>query len=302
MAVLVVAIIIMVTLTFLYQKDNSSYNQNNTLYPFSGTVRSDQSSVVLNNASGTPQIDCSAVGGKINIVGAWVEVSDSFSQCSGLSDDVLNLTCGLKGTRVPCKQDNDCGAGMNCAGGLCTPSMCSLSDDKGNFLPSSCSCGGNYCPIQPGAACKSFADCKDPEGTVMSCISNGGDNTSGTCQVNPGQTCMAPDQYIGKFCASYPLCSNVDTSLKDKTVNVVNKVCSSKSPGGCRPRVSSSYLAAKCDGQKTCDINFNPADRNSGFGPMPCNNVDQTLLPITPGQGGSYNQGYYVHGLYTCIL
>jgi len=316
MSILFVVIIILVVFVFLYQKSNSNANLNNVLFPFSAAIKPGDKSVYLKNAAGTSQIDCSSVGGKVNIVGAWVETIDPFGSCTGNSASVLNLTCGLRGAKIPCKQSADCGSGMTCSAGICTPSACPLTDDKGNFKSSNCSCGDSYCLIQPGTTCDpaNSESCNDPNGTMMYC-----DPSSKTCQVNPGQNCMAPDPYTGRFCASYPLCSNVavpqkgtcakdgdcakETSCIDGVCvpkNVVNKVCNPN--GSCKPRDASAYLAAKCDGQDTCGVLFDPSDINSGFGPAPCANMNQNQLPITPGQGTNYNQGYYVHGLYTCIV
>lgn len=316
MSILVVAIAMLAVLVFLYQKANSNANVNNTLFPFSAAIQPGDNTVFLKNAAGTSQIDCSSVGGKINIVGAWAEVIDPFGSCTGTSASVLNLSCGLKGSKIPCKQDADCGSGMNCAAGICTPSKCQLTDNKGNFDSGKCACGGSYCLIQPGTSCDptDAKSCNDPNGTVMYC-----DQSSKTCQVNPGQTCMAPDAYTGQFCASYPLCSNIAVpAAKDCKVdkdcdagsgcvegkcvpkNVVNKVCKPKST--CKPRDASAYLAAKCDGKDTCNLLFDPSDTDSGFGPMPCDITNQNQLPITPGQGTNFSQGYYVHGLYTCIV
>lgn len=321
MSVLVVAIAILGVLVFLYQKANTIANVNNTLLPFSAAIKPGDGTVFLKNAAGTSQIDCSSVGGKINIVGAWAEVIDPFGSCTGTSASVLNLTCGLRSAKIPCKQDADCGSGMSCSAGICSPSLCPLTDNKGNFDSAKCSCGSSYCPIQPGAPCTMNDPkvCEDPSGTVMYCdnsVSNGG--TTGVCRVNPGQNCMAPDPYSGKFCASYPLCSNVaiptvtncakDTDCDNGAVcvegkcapkNVVNAVCKPKST--CKPRDASAYLAAKCDGKDTCNLLFDPTDRDSGFGPTPCDIPNQNQLPITPGQGTNYSQGYYVHGLYTCV-
>lgn len=307
MSALLVSAIILAVVTFLRQKSNSITNTNNILMPFSAEIKPGETAVFLKNSLGGPQIDCSANGGKINIVGSWVEVVDPFGSCTGNSADVLNLSCGLKSKNVHCNVDSDCGPGMSCAGGVCNPSKCeltSLIDPKdglpGHFDPTKCSCGGNYCPIQPGTACdpSNSASCND-NGSVMFC-----NPATKTCEVNPGQNCMAPDQYTGKVCAIYPLCSKVDTSLAGNTKNVINNTCSPTSKNLCRPRDNSAYLAAKCDGQTTCNVLFNPSDPNSGFGPAPCRikNTDVTSLPITPGQGGNYSQGYYVHGLYTCII
>ena len=322
MSVLVVAIAILAVLVFLYQKANATANVNNTLFPFSAAIKPGDNTVFLKNAAGTSQIDCSSVGGKINIVGAWAEVTDPFGSCTGTSASVLNLTCGLRGAKIPCKQDADCGSGMSCSAGICSPSSCPLTDDKGNFDPDKCSCGASYCPIRPGAQCNTTdaKPCNDQTGTVMYCDNSATKTTAGICRVNPGQNCMAPDPFSGKFCASYPLCSNVavppakvcskDTDCdsgaacvegKCAPKNVVNKVCAPQGQAKCRPRDASAYLAAKCDGKDTCNLLFDPSDRDSGFGPTPCDTLSQNQLPITPGQGTSFNQGYYVHGLYTCI-
>lgn len=297
-SVLAAGAITLVVLTFLYQKSNSNANLNNTLYPFSGVIQPGDSTVFLKNASGNPQIDCSSVGGKINIVGAWSEVIDPYGACTGKSADVLNLSCGIKSAKVPCKQDADCGSGMSCTGGMCTPSSCPLNPKKdGTFDSTKCACGGTYCTVQPGTVCQTAADCNDPTNSIMYCTSTNG--SPGTCQVNPGQVCMAPDQYSGQFCAAYPLCSNVDRS---QNTNVVNTVCNPKSNSGCRPRDASAYLAAKCDGKDSCPLLFDPTDPNSGFGPAPCDTRNTGQLPVTPGQNGNFSQGYYVHGLYTCIV
>lgn len=300
-SVLAVGAVIITVLTFLYQKSNSNVNLNNTLYPFSAVVQPGSNTVFLKNAAGNPQIDCSAVGGKINIVGAWSEVIDPYGTCSNVSADVLNLSCGIRSAKVPCKQDADCGSGMSCTGGMCTPSSCPLDTPKtGKFTSSNCSCGGSYCTIQPGTVCKTASDCNDPTNSIMYCTGTNG--STGTCQVNPGQNCMAPDPYAGQFCASYPLCSNTDTSQGAKTSNITNKVCGPNSQAGCRPRDASAYLASKCDGKDICPLLFDPTDPNSGFGPAPCDTRSNNQLPITPGQNGNFSQGYYVHGLYTCIV
>ena len=295
--ILTVALVIVIVLTILYQKQNGDGNRRNILYPFSATIKPGQNTVLVTNSLGKSQIDCSAVGGKVNIVGAWVEVTDPNSQCTGSSPDILNVSCGLKGKKgVPCKQDGDCGAGMTCAGGLCAPSQCPLTPNgKGTFDSAKCSCGGNYCLIQPGSPCDPNDPnvCSDPNGTIMRCVPS---PNGSVCQVNPGQTCMAPDPFHGKFCAMYPLCSNVDRSNK---TNVVNSTCSPS--GSCRPRDASAYLAGMCDGQVSCNVLFDPSNPKSGLGPAPCDKVNISTLPISSG-GGSYNQGYVVHGIYSCVV
>ena len=299
-AILIAIIAILGGVNVWLYKQNESAKQSNILYPFSSAIPAGGTVAPLTNAAGGAQIDCSAVGGKINIVGAIVETIDPFGTCSGTSAPSLNLSCGIpSSSKISCNQDSDCGPGMNCAGGICAASSCPTTNSSGDFNPTNCSCGGTYCPTRPGRICKTNPDCGDPSGTLMTC-----DN--GECAVNPGQTCMAPDQYTGKKCAIYPLCSNV---TNDST-SIVNNVCGyNNNQNVCRPRDASAYLASVCDGQTTCPVTFDPTNQSSGFGPAPCGSsvspstgVEYNLLPIVPGQGGSYNQGFYVHGLYSCVL
>lgn len=314
--VLVIAFIVVVTFIFIYQRNNNLKNQKNILYPFSASIQPGDTTVVLQNASGGSQIDCSKVGGTINIVGAWSEIIDPMSTCANNSIAALNLTCGLPtSTKVGCKQDADCGPGMTCAGGLCKSASCKLdSTGTGTFDSSKCSCGGNYCPIQPGSICTSGSKnvCNDPTGLLMTCVTPSSNSTTGVCTVNSGQSCMAPDQYQGQFCAVYPLCSNVIKTVNGTLpTSVVNTVCDPNNTittSICRPRDASAYLAAKCDGKKTCVVQYDPENVQSGFGTRPCSsNVKMgsslyNKLPNTPAGSGNYTQGYYVHGIYTCIL
>jgi len=305
---LVLAILIIISSVYYVQKTNTSINQNNILYPFSSSISPGSTTANVLNSLGTSQIDCSAVGGKINIVGAWSEISDPFGECSNSSNPILNLTCGIKGNlKVPCNNQSDCGPGMSCTGNVCIPASCPLDPTKplGNFDSTKCSCGSSsYCPIRPGSACNTPSDCNDPNENLMSCTSNG-DGLSKSCTVNSGQVCAAPDMTYGQFCSSYPLCSNT----QGVAGNVTNKICDGLNPNTmCRPRDVSAYLAGKCDGQTTCNLTYDPQNPNSGFGPAPCNNsvnvtsTNYTKLPIIPGQGGSQTGGFGFHGIYTCVV
>jgi hypothetical protein len=306
MGILVVLIALAVMGVVLYQQGNRKANQSNILYPFSSVIQPGAATAPLTNVLGNPQIDCSAVGGTINIVGAWTEVTDAFSECAGTSVGVLNLSCGLPGgNKISCSQNSDCGSGMTCAGGVCQPASCPLTNSPkaGDFDSSQCFCGGTYCPIQPDTQCTTNTDCNDPNGVLMTCNNPNNTTNGGTCIVNPGQSCTAPDPFVGQFCAIYPLSSNVVTPSKGG--NVVNKICDpANTITVCRPRDSSAYLAAKCNGQTTCNVTFDPDNAARGFGPAPCRATsdDISKLPQILGQGGNFNQGYYVHGLYTCIL
>lgn len=309
---LVIVIIVMIVLTYLYQRANTISNQNNIIYPFSASIQPGNKTAPLTNAAGTSQIDCSAVGGKINIIGSWVETIDPFGECANQTISVLNLSCGVTaGIKIPCKQDSDCGSGMECAAGLCKVAACPGNSD-GTFHNSKCSCGGSYCPIRPGSVCTGLNDnksCGDKLGMIMQCTNTGKGSTGYTCEVNSGQNCMAPDT-TGQFCALYPLCSNITVIDSKSGANVNNNICAlspSNDVNKCRARDNSGYISSKCNGKTTCNLQFDPEDPMSGFGPRPCNSNVQTgntlynQLPNIPGQGGNYAFGYYTHGIYSCI-
>src|SRR5437879_582387 len=237
--ILTLAIVAMIVLITINQRNNTLEKQRNIIYPFSATIQPGNTSVILQNSTGGSQIDCSAVGGTINIIGAWSEVIDNYNSCTGNAMPSLNLTCGIpSSSKVGCKTDTDCGPGMGCSGGICKPSSCPLTSSTGAFDSSQCSCGGTYCPIQPGVPCKPGTDkCNDLNGTLMTCVAASNSSLGGVCAVNPDQTCFAPDQYKGQFCAIYPLCSNVN--ITDNT-NVVNSICDPNSTNTCRHRYASA--------------------------------------------------------------
>jgi len=305
--ILALAIVAMVVVVYLEENKNIKANQKNILYPFTANV-SDDGTVTLINSTNQPQIDCSLAsgknGGKINIVGSFTDVIDPYGECSPKSTSVIDLTCGIPGSKVPCKDAGDCGPGMKCEGSTCKPGTAKLLD-KGLIDTHNSECGGNYCPVQPGTPCdptkdgQCFQDAKDP---IMNCVPTEKDSKKGTCEVVPGKSCMGVNTKHNT-CAVFPLCSNVD--FKNSST-VLNRTCAyNNKDTRCRPRDSSAYLANHCDGKTTCDAKFDLTSKDSKFGPLPCsiNVKSQTYpkLPLIPGQGGNYIQGYYVHGLYTCI-
>ncbi|MDB4769534.1 hypothetical protein OAG24_01075 [bacterium] len=290
--ILIIVVAIFVYFTYSTQSSNAKVSQNNVLYPFSGTLNASQNPsepVRLINKSGQPQIACKK-GYKVNIVGAWVETNDPFGQCSNTPSSVFKSTCGYTKDRtdaVNCRGSQECGDGMVCDNGKCMPSDCA-----GNPA----NCGKNACNKQPGTACKTNADC----GGVMSCV-------GGTCQVNPllGQ-CMFCNN---DNCAQAPTCSNLNSDYQNTT-------CEPAGAAACRPRDASAYLAKHCNGKQVCDVVWNPLN-SSTFGPLPCKiqpgQAEYLTLPVIPGWDGStptngekagdatFKQGYYVHGIYTCI-
>jgi hypothetical protein len=296
MVILIIAIGSMIAVVYISEKKNTLANQKNILYPFTGTYDSTSGTVSLQNAQNLSQIDCSTVsgknGGKINIVGAFFDVDDPYGTCTGSAASVVDLSCGIPGGKISCTSQADCGGGMQCAGGFCSPATAKLVAGTGNIDTTNSECtsaGGSYCPVQPGTSCKNGqSDCNDSGAEVMTC-----DPSTKTCQVNPDKSCYGVNtQY--NTCAIFPLCSNATLST-----TVVNNTCSPSS--SCMSRDASAYLAGKCDGKETCAPIFSAVDPNGGLGPMPCSSRNTLGLPIIPGQGGNYSQGYSFHGVYTCI-
>lgn len=311
MIILILAVGAMVVVVYLTEKKNTTSNQKNILYPFTGKVKSN-GTVSLTNSQGQPQIDCSTESGKnggtINIVGAFMDIIDPYGECSPIASSVLDLTCGIPGGKISCTKQADCGGGMKCSGGFCTPATAKLSTIPGaagiiDTSNSECtSVGGSYCPIQPGTPCDAGKDdCNDSSGEIMKCVPTTSSSSSGTCQVNPSKSCYGVNTKHGT-CAIYPLCSNA--TITGKTVS--NNMCGVNTPQayskyGCMSRDASAYLAGKCDGKDTCAAMWNVSVPEGGFGPLPCSTSDVSGLPIIPGQGGSFSQEYKVHGVYGCL-
>lgn len=283
----------MIILTYKKQEENSKSSEKNIIYPFNGKVDPKSGVVSLVNSEGDPQISCKKQGGKINILGSYTAINDPYGECTGKASSVLDLTCGIPNSQTTCSTDQDCGVGMKCENGYCSPAKAYLKDGKIDTKKSECtnSGKGTYCPVQPGKSCKTTTDCGD--GNIMSCV-------SGKCEVKPDKSCFGVNENHNT-CALFPLCSNA--TLK---TTVINKVCDPKSKNNCMTRDSSAYLSRLCDGKETCATSVNLNDPNSGFGPLPCSipigGSEYKKLPIVPGDGGTYNQGYYVHGIYTCDL
>lgn len=270
-------------------------------------------------SSTVPQIQCPA-GYKINIVGAFVEVVDPYGECgSAPPDPTLQLTCGNQNqlSGALCSSDTACGDGMQCVNGRCVAKSCSKSSD--------CSSSANVCAIWGMPSKNGKCD-------------NGLVDVNGTCQLNPAagpcMACVDPstgneynqENADGGVCVSMPTCIGVTPN------NGTNSVCSVlKDTHRCRPREATAYLAKHCDGKNVCLGNANdkwypnqssmdPTHTNP-FGPLPCEipateaneTSDYLNLPIIQGWGGgvpangttaspaTFNQGYYVHGIYTCV-
>lgn len=284
--------------TIYLHLQNKKNAQRTIIRPFSGKIDpTSKSPVALVTKDNTPQITCPA-GSKVNIIGAWVEVNDPYSTCTPTPAAIFKRTCGYDkdqtNTGAPCQYDSDCPNGMSCDKGYCLASTCAVSSGGAP------NCGENTCPTQPETVCKTDTDC----GRGLMCASGKcmvipGGNACNACKTTPGG---------GSVCVPYPTCSNLDA-------NYNNITCGPSS--SCRPRDASAYLASVCDGQQECNVTWDFTKPDT-LGPLPCQisvngDVNYATLPITPGRtagaapGGSqdyfgtYQQGYYVHGIYTCV-
>lgn len=282
--------------------------------------------MVGGQSNNIPQIQCPA-GYKINIVAAYQDIVDPYGECTNTPNPLLQMTCG-DGSNLSsapsCSTSDDCGAGMTCFGQRCQPSSCTVHGDCSSSSSNSpiSACGKNF-----GLSCSTDTDCSDAsdinKGQLI-CVEN-------KCVVDPGRgicmACMSSDGTTpvngsgSGTCSFMPMCQGVSNGL--------NNTCSSSStnPYVCRPRDASAYLAKHCNGKQVClgdksDMWIPGKNTDNPFGPLPCNisvssssNYAYSTLPIIPGWGGgipsnsssgisdpaTFNQGYYVHGIYTCV-
>lgn len=327
---LVLAIGLFILLAVSQDGKAKKLREKNELIPFNGTLappsppwtvnlskantgsgkKPEDGLLLLGMRGGTsdtaPQIQC-PVGSKINIVGAFLDINDPYGECSNTPNSTLKLSCGDgsdTSTAPSCTDGDDstCPPGMTCYSAKCVPLQCSSSTDctGGGVIPE--------CPSTIGSTCSSNTDC----GSGAVC-------TQGTCQVDPGAgPCTRCDPGTNT-CVNLPTCFNVEGGL--------NNYCSPTKGDKnlCRPRDASAWLASVCDGQQECisksGENWLPNQQGGAFGPLPCHisakSGDDTYsnLPIIQGWGGgapqasstgaaapsNFNQGYKVHGIYTCI-
>lgn len=194
-------------------------------------------------------------------------------------------------------------------------------------------------PSVSAGTCSSNSDCYD---NTWYC------NTSGQCQLK-SNLAPAPNQLAPADGCVWGATGNPDYQNACIDPNICLGVGLTSTPPGsnyycnpanhtnaCAARDASAYIAAKCNGQTTCNVSI------ADFGPTPCNiglggsNLDPTMvtygedyttqrannepylgLPLTYGWNGqSYptdssnngtantptvNLGYKVHGIYSCI-
>jgi hypothetical protein len=288
-----------------------------------------------------PAIECSA-GYGIDIISAYLEVDDPYNECSVIPDPLFQVTCGYIPTDYKgvgdCTTDKDCSIGTVCnlvntgvSKNKCIPKTCTASSDcTGSNVDSS---NMRACSSKLGTLCDPLGD-KGTENEGIICVamvnSSGGkvyvsDPAYGSCMscidTSSGKAPVSPKDGV---CVLMPDCMNVNNS--GIASDGLNNTCSAKGfhedEFKCRPRDASAYLANYCNGKHSClggssgtdSSKWLPNIQDGAFGPLPCliesGTDDYKTLPITTGQnpdpkdntGGSYNQGYKVHGLYSCVL
>ena len=305
MILLVIAIGVLAGGVYYIERENTIKDSNNIMYPFTGQVSGGRLNLV--DSYGNPQISCSDKGGgNVNIIGAFFDIEDPYGQCTNKSSPVINATCGIPNKAIGCKNDDDCGTAMKCNEGYCTPNKANTikNDGTGNIDTDNSECTDSnsdvdYCPVNPGTKCtRTGNECGDYN--IMTCVGLDKDGNNGTCQVKSNAICFGVNT-TNNTCALFPLCNNADLSGS----NVQNKTCNKNinKDTKCMSRDASASLARYCDGKKHCDIiNVDVmSNPESPTGPLPCSLRSVSTLPITPGNDGNYNQGYYFHGIYTCI-
>lgn len=301
MILLVIAIGVLAGGVYYIERKNTIKEANNILYPFTGQVSGSKLNLI--NSSGNPQISCEDKGGgNVNIVGAFFDIEDPYGQCTGKSNPIINTTCGIDTKNIGCKSDNDCGTAMTCKSGYCTPNKAYLNSD-GTIDEDRSDCTDSnsdvdYCPVNPGTSCNTNdTNVCGGDDSIMTCVGADNAGKNGTCQANNDTACFGVNT-SNNTCALFPLCNNADIAGS----NVVNNACKSDNTDmNCMSRDASASFSKYCDGKSTCDVNVDTNDKESPTGPLPCSGKTIDQLPITPGNDGNYNQGYYFHGLYTCI-
>lgn len=252
--------------------------------------------------------------------------NDNSLPCSQDGDCAGGMTCEL-GVCVPktCQKLGDCSVGGSKPCPVNPGTSCNTNKECGGS-PMVC-LGGT-----PGNSVKGglpwYCYILGPV-TYLGCllgesIKKGGEKKTGTCTVDPNLgSCMAckPGNLKEELsatnpgvCVQAPLCIGLDEKYNNMTCK----------PGGkfnCKPRDASAYVAQVCNGLQDCTFHNQgvPLDPNV-FGPYPCEitptDIEYSSLPIVSGWNGmnsadpntgkvhrgSYNQGYYVHGIYTCVL
>lgn len=295
--ILLILIIIFFVLTGVTANNNRNLAMNQTFIPFSAKFDPITGTATpFTNLKGEPLVQCPA-GTKINILGAFFDIDDPYKQCT---NDIRNVNpnfaflCDPRITdTVPCTDDSGC------------PFYKKSSGDKNPF----------QCYRANGAA-------------------------QGFCKLrNIGkEDCPPRLTNVNGYCINPSICG-ADIDASKGSIGVPNPYCNpSSTVGTCAIRDASATIAAKCDGQETCNLTAEDFGDYPcmGLKPIPCivrsKKVDWSpdpqpvfssgnirtgycALPYFPGYPGgtpqhsetsndapqSFNIGYTMHGIYSCI-
>jgi hypothetical protein len=168
------------------------------------------------------------------------------------------------------------------------------SDSPNNLFAAAC--GRDTTNVK----CKADSDCPARQGSV--CVD--GYCVQATCSTDKVCTDMDPNlACINGKCVNPIQCANLDKT------DFNNLTCRPQGGNGCGIQQAASYLS-KCDGKNNCNVSLS----NEFFGPYPCELIppDSCDPKDIPEDGycslpwieseGKFSHGYYVHGLYTCVV
>lgn len=309
---LIVGIILFTTLYTLQTNSNYKNSSQSQLLPFSGVLGYNENGTggTPIDASGalSPQLICPA-GKSINILGAYYQVVDPYQVCSNSPDPLLTAACIPGQGTLPCDPNgaNVCMPGFSCQNGKCSLTAYSSQSDAQNDL------NKLMATVDQGDSSQSFG---------LTPVQFQGDNN--WYLINPtmcGYTLGAnnilaesiPSTLQNSVCT--PSNSNTRCAIRDCSAYLAGKYNGKNSANptlmdvGPYPCAMSLPLQGGCNVQWTSNgTNQFPVSGGSGSN-------SYCALPLTPGstsnpnnlaQSGwtpnaSFNLGYYVHGLYTCV-
>lgn len=256
--------------------------------------------------------------------------------CGSQSDLTAAQTCQNVGETGECPQGMVCGNTLQCIPNSCTTHADCVGTSGGSIKACDPAVGqpcgtytdasGNQAQYVEGQHMQDNARlvCRQRNRTDANRMPVSGtlvwtlDPVFGQCMMCDGTISGGPGKGT---CVNVPLCAN--TSGNTVSGLKGNDTCSSLA-GRCKVRDASAHLAGWCDGKSTClgtaADKWLPNQPGGPFGPLPCDipakstDPDYQYMPIIPGwnanvppsgssvgQPASFSQGYYVHGIYTCI-
>ena len=296
LAFIVLSILLGMTLT-----SNQKLSSQNVYLPFTSKIDPKTgNSTGFHNTSNKPQISC-PIGKKINIVGAFFDIFDPYTECSTSIKNVdphFAFLCDpTQSSSTTCTADKDCPSWIQGAGN--NPFTCNIPKGESSGFCKLANIGTKSCP--------SKASGFDYQNVGGYCIDS---NMCGTNIYSPSGQLMRPG-------VPNPYCTPSNTNTQ------------------CAIRDASATVASKCNGLQECsDISI------KDFGDLPCLGADMDpvacltssatggvefidqkrkgycALPFMPGFPGGLppnaasgstsepangNVGYTMHGIYTCV-